>query len=83
MATKRDLIEALKDFNDDEEIFISYPAHDYWHSLLVKQINFIGYSPVEYSDYFDSNKIAQPVDMNELEEFKKAIVISSTELVEY
>lgn len=72
---KKELIESLKDFDEEDEVFLAFSAGDYWHSFLVRQINFVAKLPIQFSPYFESNIISKPIDPDEVEEFESAIIL--------
>ena len=62
--TKKELIEALKRYDDDDNIHFCYPSGDYWGRTLVCQIDKLEEEYVEWSEYHRSLKL---VEQNERE----------------
>ncbi len=78
MITKKELVELLNQFEDNEEIFLAYPASDYWHNIIVSGITNVKREYIEYNEYFQSNVIAKPLDQEDIEteNFEYAPVIN-------
>jgi hypothetical protein len=56
-----ELIAYLEDFNDDEEVRISQPTHDYWHTIDAVTIDYVdvtvvGESGQIYDAAFDAER---------------------------
>lgn len=68
--TVKELIEALKQYSPDREIYLSYPSGDYWGRWLVKQVNNIEEAPVHYSPYHESL-----VESGDDHDFEKVVII--------
>ena len=49
--TKKELVELLEDFDDDTNVFFVYPAGDYWHNTIAKNISCADFGHVKYSEY--------------------------------
>ena len=60
--TKKELVEWLEDFGDEDLIFFSYPAGDYWHSTIVKEVSSIDVVSIKYSEYFGENILVDEND---------------------
>lgn len=77
--TKRELIEALEAFGDDDYIVMQQPSGDYWHTQLGKPITGAEMVVVEYSDYHDTMKIVMDEDgyfPDQIDDTKQARVIA-------
>jgi len=68
--TIKELIETLKQFSPDREIYFSYPSGDYWGRWLVKQVNNVEETPVHYSTYHESL-----VESGDDHDFEKEVII--------
>jgi len=60
--TKKELVELLEDFDDDTNVFFVYPAGDYWHSTIVKEVSSIDVVSIRYSEYFGENILVDEND---------------------
>jgi len=60
--TKKELVELLEDFDDDTNVFFVYPAGDYWHSTIVKEVSSIDVVSIKYSEYFGENILVDEND---------------------
>lgn len=77
--TKRDLLEALEAFDDDDYIFMQRPSGDYWKTQLGTPITGAEMVVVEYSDYHNQMKIVTDEDgysPDEFDDTKQARVIA-------
>ena len=53
-----DLIEELKQFNDDTEVMFSYNYGDHCNTSVAQKINSVYENEVVYSDYHNMHKMA-------------------------
>jgi hypothetical protein len=51
--TKLELLELLEQIEDDAEVYFSYPAGDYWRSIIVKPVSDAQFENVSYSAYHE------------------------------
>lgn len=65
--TKRDLIDLLKDYDDNEEVFIAFDYGDHGHSMVTQEIVEVIKHPVRKCAY---GPMSQCIDMDEDVELK-------------
>jgi hypothetical protein len=76
--TKAELIQSLKPFGDDEEIFFSYPSGDYWNTVLVSAVDCVEHQLVRYTPYHDTYKVISDRDDEEDTLTKTVIILSDS-----
>jgi len=57
--TVQQLIEQLKNCNQDAVVAFQYPSGDYWHTQLAGVVRSIGVQTVQWSDYHDELKLQE------------------------
>lgn len=62
--TKLELLEALKEFNDEDEIYVAIQTGDYWRHVAVKPVTKLESTTVKYSDYLQSFELISDDDAN-------------------
>ena len=60
-----ELIERLKDFDDDMEVMFEHPAHDYWRTVLASDILRVQENTVRYAEYHRQHVLADGYDEDE------------------
>lgn len=74
--TVKELIEELKYFDEDTEVYFQHPSHDYWHTELAARVQGVEAGDVVYSDYHSQMTIADS-ESESYENAQKGIVIFS------
>jgi hypothetical protein len=70
----KDLIEELKNFDENTEVHLSYNYGDHWHTQVAPVIKYVNEEKVKYSSYHSMDKVVD--DEDESEEVKSVIVLS-------
>lgn len=73
--TKAELIAMLDGFQDNDEIVIAVPTHDYWNHTAGLPIHNAEYSQVRYSGYIESDQIVDP-EIDDESDTRQVIVLS-------
>ena len=60
--TKKELLEMLSGIDDNTEVYLSTPTHNYWRHELAEPISFVEILPVEKSDYHNGQLCIIPED---------------------
>jgi hypothetical protein len=53
-----ELIDALKQYDSNEEVFVSEQTHDYWRHVVVYEVRNVCHVQVKYSDYHRALQIS-------------------------
>lgn len=72
--TVKELIKNLKQFDENEEVMVSYELGDYWDTTAIKDI--VGAEPAltKWSDNLRTFKLTDNID-KEYDEWKEVIVL--------
>jgi hypothetical protein len=62
---KSDLLLALQDVGDDEEIFFMFPYGDHCHHMVVKPVEYVDFTMCKWSGYTDSMILDESEDGSE------------------
>ena len=73
--TKKELIELLEQLEDNDEVFFSYPAGDYWHSFIVKPVQQGNLEIVSYSGYHEQLIIESGKQLEDDDKLKEVFVL--------
>jgi hypothetical protein len=68
--TIKELINELKQFSPDREVYFSFPAEDYWGNHKVQEVSSVEEVEVHYSCYHESL-----VETKENQESEKQVII--------
>ena len=60
--TVGDLINELKQFDENSPVFLGHPSGDYWQTQIAKAISTVEMQAVKYSDYHQQNTVADEGD---------------------
>ena len=60
--TVKELIEALKHCDEDQEVKFAYPSGDYWRTVIAGDINSIEDGLVVYSNYHQKMTVVDAED---------------------
>lgn len=74
--TKSELIAALADLEDDDEVFITQPTHNHWGQVRVVKAQDADFYKVRYSEYNESLILVGDSDPQEKD--KDVFVISDS-----
>lgn len=76
--TKAEIIQALRCFEDNEEVRIGCPSGDYWGTFLAREVTSVETAEVTESAYHNTFKVVDDDkrDNYEPDELKKVILIS-------
>jgi len=73
--TKKELVEWLEDFDDDDQVVFLYPAGDYWHHTIAKDVTDINKVDIKYSEYFEESVLVDE-NSNDDENYSSVIALS-------
>lgn len=73
--TVRELINELNCYPDDMEVEIAYSSHDYWKTIVCKDIKDVDKGYVKYSDYHRLDKLIDIDDEDEEDNDKREVLI--------
>jgi hypothetical protein len=57
MVTVGELIQVLKQYDSNEEIYVSENTHDYWRNVVVHKVEGVWQTQVKYSSYHEAFKL--------------------------
>ena len=60
--TVGELKDMLENYDDDEELFVLQPTHDYWHHVQVLPLDFFDHERAEESGYCGSLVVNEDSD---------------------
>ena len=60
-----ELIERLKDFDDDMEVMFEHPSHDHWRTVLASEVSQVSENTVRYAEYHRQHVLAEGRDDDE------------------
>ena len=60
-----ELIERLKDFDDDMDVMFEHPAHDHWRTVLASEVSQVSENTVRYAEYHRQHVLAEGRDDDE------------------
>lgn len=69
--TVGELKEMLSQYNDNDEVLVSYQSGDYWRTEVAKKITDVDEAYVVYSDYHQCDKISE----DENDDTRQVVVI--------
>jgi hypothetical protein len=74
----RDLIRELSCFDDEQEVCIAQPSHDYWGTTCASEVNNIEIADVTWSEYHRKDKVVDDdhIEHYEKEELKSVVLLS-------
>jgi hypothetical protein len=71
--TVEELIKLLRHFDDQDQVHITYPSGDYWHTQLAPKVTEVDNCHVQYSSYHSMDKVSE-LDEGEVDEDGKTSV---------
>lgn len=75
----KELIEILKEYDENMIVHISYGYGDYWHTQVAPSVNYVEEGLVEYSQYHQMDKVfttdAYYEDDEEVDECTRKVVL--------
>jgi hypothetical protein len=72
MMTVAELIEQLKDMNQNAEVHFAHGSGDYWRTVVAPKVDMVSEGYVKYSEYHRMDKID---DGDEIDESAREVVI--------
>ena len=73
--TVLELKEILEDFEEDTEVYFSYPSGDYWKTIVAEKVQDAELKVVSYSNYHNKYKLDEESEEDE-EETNQVLVLS-------
>ena len=75
----KELIEILKEYDENMIVHISYGYGDYWHTQVAPSVNYVEEGLVEYSTYHQMDKVfdtdAYYEDDEEVDECTRKVIL--------
>lgn len=68
--------KALAMYKDEQKVFICYPSHDYWHTVVADEVEEVKEMEMAYSVYHEKYAIVTPDDNKKDEDVVIGVVIS-------
>lgn len=74
----KDLKRQLSFFDNEQEVCIAQPSHDYWGTLCAREVDDVSTANVTWSDYHSTNKVVDDdhIEHYEKEELKNVVLLS-------
>lgn len=74
----KELIEELKFFDGEQEIYFAFPSGDFWGTTIAKGVNNVEHTKVVESSYHDTYKVidSDREDRYDEDELQNVIIIS-------
>ena len=66
--TVAQLIKMLSYFDDDQEVYLSFPSGDYWGTTLASEVNSVDSCNVVWSEYHRTYKLVAEDDEEKYED---------------
>lgn len=76
--TVAQLRKMLSYFDDDQEVFFSFPSGDYWGTILAREVDDVNLGMVKWSEYHRACKLVDedPDNRDEDEELKEVLILT-------
>lgn len=76
--TKKQLVEALDNYEDDDEVYFAYNSGDYWNTIVVKAVSVTENTEIKWSAYHDQYQIDETGEGYEDSDYpnKRVVVLS-------
>ena len=71
--TVKELKGLLESYNDDDEVFMEQPTHDYWRAVAARPVQEARIEEVKHSNYHNSLVICSEEDYTE--DMKSVLVL--------